>query len=238
MSLKGKKVVVIGASSGMGLAVVRAASEAGATVVAVARNRENLEKAIKKESLSATLFPADIGDEQAMEALFKEVGPYDHLVTTAASLAYAPIQQFDTAAAQRIISSKLLGPFFAAKCGSRKISKDGSITFFSGVAAWKPAEGASMVAAVNGALAALARSLAVELAPVRVNAISPGIVDTPSWDAMPEPQRKAFFQAMSEKLPVRRTGRSEDLADAALFLMNNGFTTGIVLHVEGGHTLV
>ncbi len=95
-----------------------------------------------------------------------------------------------------------------------------------------------MVAAVNGALAALARSLAVELAPVRVNAISPGIVDTPSWDAMPEPQRKAFFQAMSEKLPVRRTGRSEDLADAALFLMNNGFTTGIVLHVEGGHTLV
>ena len=238
MSLKGKKVVVIGASSGMGLAIARAASQAGAAVVAVARNREKLEQAIKNEKLSATPFPADIGDEKAMEALFKEVGAYDHLVTTAASLAYAPIQQFDTAAAQAIISSKLLGPFFAAKYGSRNISKQGSITFFSGVAAWKPSEGASMVAAVNGALAAFARALAVELAPVRVNAISPGIVDTPSWDAMPEPQRKSFFQAMSEKLPARRTGRPEDLADAALFLMNNGFTTGIVLHVEGGHTLV
>jgi NAD(P)-dependent dehydrogenase (short-subunit alcohol dehydrogenase family) len=95
-----------------------------------------------------------------------------------------------------------------------------------------------MVAAANGALAAFARSLAVELAPIRVNVVSPGVVETPSWNEMPQEERKAFFENLGKQLPTRRTGQPKDLADAVLFLMQNGFTTGTVLHVDGGHRLI
>lgn len=95
-----------------------------------------------------------------------------------------------------------------------------------------------MVAAANGAIAAFAQTLALELAPVRVNVVSPGVVETPSWNGMPETERQTFFTDLAQKLPTRRIGQPEDLADAALFLMKNGYTTGTVLHVDGGHRLI
>ncbi|HEY9622651.1 MAG TPA: SDR family oxidoreductase [Crinalium sp.] len=238
MSLSGKKVVIIGASSGMGLATAKTAAQAGAKVTLVGRNSASLEQAAAEVGHGSQVITADISDEGAIVNLFEQVGSLDHLVTTAANLAYSPIQEFDSAAAREIIASKILGPFYAVKHAAPRLSKDGSITFFSGVAAWKPLPGASMVAAANGALAAFARSLAVELAPIRVNVVSPGVVETPSWNEMPEEERNAFFQNLGKQLPTRRVGQPNDLADAVLFLMQNGFTTGTVLHVDGGHRLI
>ncbi len=238
MSLSGKKVVIIGASSGMGLAIAKTAAEAGAKVTLVGRNSASLEKAAADVGYDSYAIAADIAHERAIANLFEQVSMLDHLVTTAANLAYAPIQEFDSTAAQAIIASKILGPFYAVKHAAPRLSKEGSITFFSGVAAWKPMPGASMVAAANGALAAFARSLAVELAPVRVNVVSPGVVETPSWNDMPEEERKALFENLGKQLPTRRIGQPHDLADAVLFLMQNGYTTGTVLHVDGGHRLI
>jgi NAD(P)-dependent dehydrogenase (short-subunit alcohol dehydrogenase family) len=118
------------------------------------------------------------------------------------------------------------------------LSKNGSITFFSGFSAWKPVAGTALIAAVDGALAAFCRSLAVELAPIRVNVMAPGVVATLMWQGVPEDQRQAFFASVSEQLPVKRMGSLEDMADAVLYLMQNSFITGTVLHVDGGHRLI
>jgi NAD(P)-dependent dehydrogenase (short-subunit alcohol dehydrogenase family) len=238
MSLSGKKVVIIGASSGIGLAIAKTAAEAGAKVTLVGRNSASLEKAAAEVGYGSQAIAANIEDESTIASLFEQVSSLDHLVTTAANLAYSPIHEFDSTAAQAIVASKILGPFYAVKHAAPRMSQAGSITFFSGVAAWKPLPGASMVAAANGALAAFARSLAVELAPIRINAVSPGVVETPSWNGMPEQERNAFFENLGQQLPTRRIGQPNDLADAVLFLMQNGFTTGTVLHVDGEHRLI
>ena len=110
--------------------------------------------------------------------------------------------------------------------------------FFSGFSAWKPVPGTALIAAADGALAAFCRSLAAELAPIRVNTIAPGVVETQMWQGVPAEQRNAFFAKISKQLPVGRIGSLEDMADAAIYLMQNGFITGTVLHVDGGHQLV
>jgi len=115
---------------------------------------------------------------------------------------------------------------------------DGSITFTSGVSSLRPRPGAGIGSASCGAVEALARTLAIELAPIRVNTIVPGLIDTPLITQVMGNQAAAIMEAMAKRLPVRRVGRGEDIAEAALFLMKNGFTTGITLTVDGGHTLV
>ena len=234
--LEHQKVVIIGGSSGLGLAVGQAAVQAGAEVVLAGRDREKLAAAAGQVGGSAETYAVDIADEAALESLFRSVGPFDHLVTTAATLTYAPLGEFRAEAARAVVDSKLLGPFYAVKQALPFLSQAGSVTFFGGVAATKPGVGQSLVAAVNGGLEALARALAVELAPIRVNTLSPGAVETPSW-TMNDDERRAFFAALRETLPVRRNGTPEDLAQAALFLMTNRFTTGTTLHVDGGTPL-
>lgn len=236
--LENRRVVVIGGSSGLGLAVGRMAAEAGAKTVLVGRDQKKLEVAAGQVNADAEIYVADIAEEASLKNLFHSIGPFDHLVTTAANLTYAPLSEFGAEEAQAVISSKLLGPFYAVKHALPFLSQEGSVTFFGGVAATKPGAGQSLVAAVNGGLEALARALAVELAPVRVNTISPGAVETPSWTMMSEGERRAFFASLQETLPVRRNGTPEDLAQATLFLMTNRFTTGTTLHVDGGTPLV
>jgi NAD(P)-dependent dehydrogenase (short-subunit alcohol dehydrogenase family) len=238
MSLKDKQVVIFGASSGMGLATAKAAVNAGAKVILVARRQDRLERAVTDIGQGARAIAADIGDEQAIESLFAQIGTVDHLVTAAADLTFAPIQQLDSTAAKNIIASKILGPFYVVKHGTSCLPQDGSITFFSGFSAWKPVAGTALIAAVDGALAAFCRSLAVELAPIRVNVMAPGVVETPMWQGVPEESRQAFFATVSKQLPVGRIGSLQDMADAALYLMQNSFVTGTVLHVDGGHQLV
>jgi len=238
MSLQDQQVVIIGASSGMGLATAKAANEAGAKVTLVARKQDALDQAVAEIGQGAQAIVADIEDEQAIQSLFAQVETLDHLVTAAANLTFSPIEQLDSNAAKHIIASKILGPFYAVKHAVPRLSKNGSITFFSGFSAWKPVANTALIAAADGALAAFCRSLAVELAPIRVNVMAPGVVETPMWQGLPEERRRAFFATVSEQLPVGRIGSLKDMADAALYLMQNSFITGTVLHVDGGHRLV
>ena len=230
-----RRVVVIGGGSGIGLAIARAGLDAGAHVVLAGRSMRRLEAALASLDAGdrARALPCDVAREADVAALFERSGPIDHVVVTAADLAYQPISTFDIAAARRATDSKLLGALLVAKHAGPRLPQHGSITFTSGVASERPLARGSMVAAVNGALASFVRAAAIELAPVRVNALSPGWVDTELWEAIGD--KEAKFAAMAERLPARRIGRPEELAHAAVFLMENTFTTGAVLAVDGGH---
>jgi len=137
-----------------------------------------------------------------------------------------------------VVESKLYGPLLLAKYGAPRLPVIGSITFTSGIAAYRPAARGSVVAAVNAAVEGLVRALAVELAPIRVNAVSPGWVDTSIWTFVAGDKKDETLSAMAKRLPVGRIGQPDDIADAICFLMGNTFTTGTILHVEGGHRLV
>jgi NAD(P)-dependent dehydrogenase (short-subunit alcohol dehydrogenase family) len=238
-SLDGKRVVVIGAGSGIGQAVATAAAALGARVVVAGRSADKLRLVQEKIGAAATAKSVDVADEGSVRGLFDRVGPFDHLVLTAKPAApQVSLAEVTRDAAEPILSTKFLGAVYALKHAARAIRRAGSVTLVSGVLGWRPARNASVLGAVNGALASLALAAALELAPTRVNVIAPGVVDTPTWHGMPEERRAAFFAEVAAKLPVGRVGRPEDVAQAAVFLMVNGFTTGAVLHVDGGALLV
>ncbi len=233
-------ILVVGGSSGIGKAVAQEALSAGARVTIAGRSRQRLDAAVAVLDGGPRLraVVADIAQEADVERLFGETATFDHLVCTAVDAAYQPIRAFEVAAARRVIDSKLLGPMLLAKHGARRIRGDGSMTFVSGIAAYRPSLGGSMIAAVNGALASLAAALAIELAPLRVNVVSPGWTDTPVWDAIAGENKRAVQEQMAKRLPVGRIGQPRDIAQAILAVVGNGFITGTVLHVDGGHRLV
>lgn len=232
-------ILIVGGSSGMGRALAQACLAAGAEVTAVGRDRTRLTRA-GNDLPGLRTATADITLEDEVAALFRGIGGLDHIVCTAADIdgAYRLLSDLEIAAAQRAVASKLLGPLMLAKYGAPVLRPGGSITFTSGIAAYRPAARGSVVAAINAALEGLVRALAVELAPIRVNAVSPGWVDTPIWRFVAGDAKDEMLAAMARRLPVGRVGRPEDIADAICFLMGNGYTTGEVLHVEGGHRLI
>jgi NAD(P)-dependent dehydrogenase (short-subunit alcohol dehydrogenase family) len=236
------RVVIIGGGSGMGLAVARRVLAAGAEVVIAGRSQERLRAA--RTSLGedrVEVATVDIGERPQVAALFVRLPPFDHLVITAADLPYGPVMELTETDLMRAVRSKLLGPVFAVQASAGRIKPGGSITFTSGIAARRPMRGGSAAAAINSGLEGLVRALAIELAPLRVNAVSPGWTDTPIWDGMagmtPERKREAFV-TMAARLPTGRVGRAEDIAEAIVFLMESEFSTGTVLDVDGGHRLV
>ncbi|WP_049622773.1 SDR family oxidoreductase [Frateuria defendens] len=237
-----ERVLIAGGSSGMGLALAGALLEDGAEVTIVGRSEARLAEARRRLPDTGRLraCAADITCEDEVAGLFGQSGPLDHIAVTAADIegAYQLLPALELTAVRRAIDSKLVGPLLLAKHGAAVLAPRGSITFTSGIAAYRPTARGAAVAAVNGALAALVRALAVELGPVRVNAVSPGWVDTPIWTYVAGEAKDAMLGAMAERLPVGRVGRAEEIADAIRFLMGNGFVTGTVLHVEGGHRLV
>ena len=236
------RVVIIGGGSGMGLAAARKVLAAGAEVVIAGRSQERLRAA--RTSLGedrVEVATVDICERPQVAALFVRLPPFDHLVMTAADLPYGPVMELTETDLMRAVRSKLLGPVFAVQASAGRIKPGGSITFTSGIAARRPMRGGSAAAAINSGLEGLVRALAIELAPLRVNAVSPGWTDTPIWDGMagmtPEWKREAFV-TMAARLPTGRVGRAEDIAEAIVFLMESEFSTGTVLDVDGGHRLV
>lgn len=242
-NLAKKTVVVVGGSSGIGHGVARAAAERGADVVLVGRHRERLDSAA--QALGITPEPrslvADVTRETDVAALFESVGAVDHLVVTAADLRYEPVASVSLEAIRAVLDSKLVAAVLLAKHAVKRMRPGGSILFTSGVASERPAPKGALVAAVNGALDALARALAIELAPLRVNTLSPGWVDTELWQRVAPViagvSKEEVFARMAPRLPARRVGRPEELGQAAVFLMENEFTTGTTLFVDGGHRL-
>ncbi|WP_280250549.1 SDR family oxidoreductase [Nocardia abscessus] len=236
-----ERVVIVGGSSGMGLALAAALIADGAQVTIAGRSADRLAAAERTLSAQPGVLRsvvADITREADLERLFAGLEPVDHVVTTAADVtgAYRPVAEFDAEVAGNLISAKLIGPTLLAK--HARIVPGGSLTFTSGVAAYRPAPGGAVVAAVNGALASLAYALALELGPVRVNVVSPGWVDTPIWDTIAGAAKTERHQQLAARLPVGRIGHPSDIAQAMLGVMRNRFITGTVLHVDGGHRLV
>jgi NAD(P)-dependent dehydrogenase (short-subunit alcohol dehydrogenase family) len=240
--LAGQRVVVVGGSSGMGLAVSQRLLGMHCEVLIVGRSRDKLDAA--REQLRAfgapRLHQADVTSEAQVQRLFEESGPVDHLVCTAADIrgAYELLPQLSLDALDRAIRSKVVAPILLAKHGAPRMPAHGSITLTSGIAAYRPRPKGIAVAAINAALEGVVRAMAVELAPLRINAVSPGWVDTPIWNDVAGADSGPLLASMAERLPAGRVGTGSDIADAIGFLIGNGYTTGTVLHVDGGHRLV
>jgi NAD(P)-dependent dehydrogenase (short-subunit alcohol dehydrogenase family) len=237
--LAGRKVVVVGAGSGIGRCVAVAASQAGAAVVLAGRTGAALEGTARLLSGPWQACVVDASVETEVAAFFQAVGRFDHLVSTAGQGIAGPITGLAASAIHRAFAAKLWAPIFLAQHGASSIAPEGSFTFFSGIRASRPAAGTSITSLVNGGLEAFARAMAVELGPVRVNVISPGIVDSgPFWDRLGPEGRERLFTEFAQKSPARRVGKPEDIAAATLFAITNPFLTGTVLAVDGGGLLM
>jgi NAD(P)-dependent dehydrogenase (short-subunit alcohol dehydrogenase family) len=226
----------------MGLALAEVLLADGALVTIAGRSADRLAAAADRLDRSERLRTrqVDVTAEDQVRRLFTNTGQLDHIVVTAVEVvgAYASLADFDLDIARAVVDTKLLGPWLVAKHAGRYLTRDASLTFTSGIAAYRPGPGASVFAAVNGALEALVRALALELAPVRVNVVSPGWIDTPVWDTIAGASKTERLGAMAARLPVGRIGRPMDIADAFAAVMRNGFLTGTVVHVDGGQRLV
>lgn len=237
--LQGKRVIILGGSSGIGLAVAQQASSQGASVVIVSSNPDRIQKAVQSLGGTAEGQAADLSDERAIAALFAKLGPMDHLVFTAGdTLHLHALADTDLTQARRAFELRYWSALAAAKYASPHIRKGGSIVLTTGVAGLRPHKGWVVAASVCGTIDALTRALAVELAPIRVNAVSPGVVRTNLWQSMDAAAREDLFESVGKSLPVGRVGEAHDIAQAYLFLMQEGFSTGQTVVVDGGTVLV
>lgn len=239
MSLNGKRVVVLGGTSGIGLAVAETAARAGATPVVVSRDQARVEATVASLPAGAEGFAVDVTDEAAMKGLFERVGPFDHLVFTAGErLQIGALAEMSLARARQFFETRYWGAVTAAKYGAPLIRAGGSIVFSSGAAGARPQPGWALGASICTAMEGLTRALAVELAPIRVNLVIPGFVRTPLWRDIPEADREAMYAAAGMRLPVGRVGEAAEVAETYVFLMRQGFATGQAFTVDGGGVLV
>jgi len=239
MSLSGKRVVVLGGTSGIGFAVAEAATASGATVVVASRDQQRVESAVARLPAGTEGFAANLTDEAAVKDLFERIGPFDHLAFTAGeSLQLATLTEMSLTAARQFFETRYWGALTAAKYGAPLIRQGGSIVFSSGIAGTRPQAGWALGASITAAMEGLTRALAVELAPVRVNIVSPGFVRTPLWQGIPAADREAMYATVGAKLLVGRVGEAAELAETYVFLMRQGFATGQTFIVDGGGVLV
>lgn len=242
-TLAGQRVVLIGASTGIGLATAKAALTADAKVVIAARSVERLDRAWNALDRKVEAFRLDATEEHSVAAFLARMEAFDHLAVFVPTAPSAKIRsqlgaflETPPEAFEAVLRNKFLPQLYAARHGAKRIAPGGSLLFVTGQAHRKSLPGYAASAAANGATEALVRTLAVELAPVRVNAIAPGLVETDILRAAPE----AFRRATAEKVarhPVPRWGTPEETADGILLLMANRFVTGTVLELDGGMKL-
>jgi NAD(P)-dependent dehydrogenase (short-subunit alcohol dehydrogenase family) len=238
MGLNGKRVVILGGTSGIGLATAKAAQGQGAAVVVASSRSQRVESALAALQGKAEGEVVDLTDESQVRALFERVGAFDHFVYSAGETLYLEtLETTQIDQARGFANLRFWGAFMAAKYGSPHIRPGGSITLTTGLAARRPHKGWTVAASICGAMEALTRALAVELAPIRVNAVCPGVVKTELWSGMSQSDRAAMYRDIGQKLPVGRVGEADDLAQAYLYLMREGYSTGQVIVVDGGGAL-
>ncbi len=234
-----KRVVIVGGSSGIGLAVAEEVASQGSEVVIVSSNAERVQQAIKSIGGKTQGQAVDVSDEGTVESFFKKLGAFDHLVFTAGdSLHVHELALTDLKQARRAFELRYWSALATVKYGSPQIRKGGSVVLTTGIAGQRPQSGWVIAASVCGTIEALTRALAIELAPIRVNAVSPGVVRTNLWQNMNSSEREQLFESVGKRLPVGRVGEAHDIAQAYLFLMKEGFGTGQTVVVDGGTVLV
>ncbi len=236
MMLHGKRVVVLGGSSGVGFAVARLARDMSASVVIASSRKDSVDAALAKlDGVAGST--VNLRDEADVARFFGETGAFDHLVFTAGDWGahlFASTADIDVDQAREGFEVRVFGALSAAKHASRTISKDGSITLTSGMISHRPMKGAPVGSAVSGATEQLARALAVDLAPVRVNDVCLGVIMTDHTKTM----RQDMLSRYIDPLPIPRGGTPEEAAMAFIYLMLNTYATGQILPVEGGGLLV
>lgn len=239
-SLNGKRLVVVGGSSGIGFAVAEAAIAEGARVTVVSSRADRVARALERLGPAASGEVADAKDEAALAGALERAGPLDHLAFTAGDwdvMGAVPTPELDLKAAERVFAVRFWGAIAAVKHALPRFSPGASITVTDGLIAHQPRKGAVVNSAMAGAVEHLARALAVDLAPVRVNAVCPGLVRTEVWERIPEAARAEEFRKMTARQPIDRIGEPSEIAEAYLFFMRCGFATGQVLRVDGGRSL-
>lgn len=231
LPLDGQSVAIFGGSSGIGFATAKAALALGARISLVSRNPERLARASASLGGAATA-AIDVRDAAAVKSFFDVRDPFDHVVVSAAELSVGPLRARTLAESHAAMDSKFWGAVNVAHAA--RIRTGGSLTLVSGMIGTRPTGAATILSAINAAIDTLAKALATEMSPVRVNCVSPGRIDTPWWDHLPEEQRLALFERTAAGLPLKRVGKPEEIAAQIVHLMRNGFMTGSVVLVDGG----
>ncbi|GMA52185.1 short chain dehydrogenase [Alicyclobacillus contaminans] len=237
MSLQSHRVVIVGGTSGIGLAVAKSFLAEGAEVIVASRSQEKVDAAKKELGQAAHGHVLDFRDEIQTKQFFENIGPFHHLVITAGDAAMGPFDALPIRDARAAFDSKFWGQYVTVNGALPFIKDSGSITLTSGVYGVRPARGAATLAAINSAIEGLARGLAVDVAPIRVNVVSPGLVDTPIYSGMDAESREAMFQSVAQSLLLKHVARPEEIAEAYVYLAKNTFTTGTVIQIEGGAML-
>ncbi|MGC5039842.1 SDR family oxidoreductase [Streptomyces sp. DT190] len=232
------RVVVLGGSSGIGLAVARRAADAGAHVTIASRRARSIEQALEQLPAGVVGRTVDASSGEAVAAFFDDLGEFDHLAYTAGeNLTGLPLADCTADRARQFFALRLFHALDAVRLAVPHLTPHGSVTLVSGTAAYRGGPGWTLGAAVSGAVVSAARSLAVELAPIRVNVVAPGVIRTPLWDGMSAADREGMYAGLARSLPLRRVGDPDDVAKAFLALMDQDYATGVVSVVDGG-TLV
>ncbi|MGR3503972.1 SDR family oxidoreductase [Pseudaestuariivita sp.] len=234
--LAGRYVVVLGGGSGMGRATAGLAARQGAEVTLASRTAAKLDAAARSMPGNVHTAPVDMTDESCVRRWAAGLGPVDHLIISASSAVHGPFAEVATDDVRAMFEAKFFGPYVAAREVLPYIVKGGSITLFSGVLSRRPGAGATALGAVNAAVEGLVRGLALELgADVRVNGVSPGMVETEAYAALPEDRRQAMYAETGKRLPIGRIGQPEELAPAILLAATNTYMNGHVMDIDGGH---
>lgn len=235
MTLAQQRIVVIGGSSGIGLATARAAALEGAAVTVASSSSERVDAALSELPAACAGAVVDARDEADVAALFERVGDLDHLVFTAGdAFTPRPLADLGLHDARAVFDVRFWGAVTAIRYAAPRIRPGGSIALTTGTVGQRPVPGAALAAAGAGAAEGLVRGLAAELAPLRVNAVRAGAVRTPLWDAVPQPQREALFTRLAQRTLTGTIAEPEEIALAHLYLIQNRSVTGTVLTVDGG----
>ncbi|MCW2672468.1 MAG: short-chain dehydrogenase [Frankiales bacterium] len=229
------RVLVLGGTSGIGLATAKAAAAAGACVVVASRNPTNVESALAELPTGSEGYTVDASSSEELAAFFEHVGEFDHLAYTAGdNLVPITLDRYTPEQGRAFLELRVVRALDAVRLAVPHLRADGSVTLTSGTAAYRGGVGWFLGSAASGAIVSAARSLAVELAPIRVNVVAPGVVRSPLWTGLPEADREAMFESVATGLPLRRVAEVEDVAKAFVHLMDNDYLTGTVLVVDGG----
>lgn len=234
MTLQGTHVIVVGGSTGIGRAVVDDVVAAGGIATVGSRSAEKLEHVRRTHGDRVATATVDVTDEESVRRFFAAADPADHLVVCPGDLAVGSVTEVGTEAIRASIGTKIVGQFWCVRHGLPRLAERGSIVLVAGGAGFRAFAGMPITSAANAGIGGLGPSLALELAPRRVNVVVAGVVDTPLWDFMPEETRRAFYAEAAARAPVGRIGRPSDISATVLHAMENDFIDGAVIPVDGG----